>query len=107
MTCGGIQKESRPITVCHWMSHWTPQLETNLAPRSPHSAARLHASDASAMAAVAAEAGNDPAQLDLAPAWSKAGRSAIQALGSDTIAPPAAKPPSRPTVRGRPQLINL
>src|SRR5713226_920184 len=55
MTCGGIQKESRPITVCHWMSHWTPQLETTLAPRSPHSAARLHASDASATAAVAAD----------------------------------------------------
>src|SRR2546425_337693 len=55
MTCGGIQKESRPITVCHWMSHWTPQLETTLAPRSPHSAARLHASDASATAAVAVD----------------------------------------------------
>src|SRR5213596_3587734 len=56
MRCGAIQKESRPITVCHWMSHWTPQLETTLAPRSPHSAARHHASDASATAAVAAEA---------------------------------------------------
>src|SRR2546425_6714065 len=51
MRWGAIQKESRPISVCHWMSHWTPQLETTFAPRSPHSAARRHASDASAVTA--------------------------------------------------------
>src|SRR2546426_5283842 len=51
MRWGAIQKESRPISVCHWMSHWTPQLETTFAPRSPHSAARRRASDASAVTA--------------------------------------------------------
>src|SRR2546426_8651312 len=51
MRWGAMQKESRPISVCHWMSHWTPQLETTFAPRSPHSAARRHASDASAVTA--------------------------------------------------------
>src|SRR5256712_4760568 len=51
MRWGAVQKGSRPISVCHWMSHWTPQLETTFAPRSPHSAARRHASDASAVTA--------------------------------------------------------
>src|SRR5256712_3334977 len=51
MRWGAIQKESRPISVCHWMSHWTPQLETTFAPRSPHSAGRRHAGDASAVTA--------------------------------------------------------
>src|SRR3970040_1203161 len=44
MRWGGIQKLSRPITTCHWMSHWTPQLETTFAPRSPHSTAIITAS---------------------------------------------------------------
>src|SRR3972149_4347721 len=43
MRWGGIQKLSRPITVCHWMSHWTPQLETTFAPRSPQSTAIITA----------------------------------------------------------------
>src|SRR5207245_8818440 len=53
MRWGAIQKESRPISVCHWMSHWTPQLETTFAPRSPHSAAWRHARDASVATAAA------------------------------------------------------
>src|SRR2546428_943941 len=51
MRWGAVQKGSRPISVCHWMSHWTPQLETTFAPRSPHSAGRRHAGDASAVTA--------------------------------------------------------
>src|SRR2546426_5574154 len=51
MRGGAIQKESRPISVCHWMSHGTPQLETPFAPRGPPSAARRPAGDASAVTA--------------------------------------------------------
>src|SRR6266850_7439572 len=40
MTCGGIQKESRPIRTCHWMSHCTPQPAISLEARSVQRAAR-------------------------------------------------------------------
>src|SRR3989441_11388747 len=51
MRWGAIQKESRPISVCHWMSHWTPQLEPPFGPRAPPRARRRHGSDASAVTA--------------------------------------------------------
>src|SRR5215475_14461390 len=41
MRCGGIQNESRPMTTCHWMSHWTPQPATALEASSAHRTARL------------------------------------------------------------------
>src|SRR5439155_17497171 len=53
--CGAIQKESRPMMVCHWISHWTPQLASTFAATSPQSAARRHASDAPLTAAPAPE----------------------------------------------------
>ena len=34
------------MMVCHWMSHWTPQLASTFAPTNPQSAARRQASDA-------------------------------------------------------------
>src|SRR5262250_1194224 len=43
MRCGGIQNESRPMTTCHWMSHWTPQPATTLEASSPHRTTRLRA----------------------------------------------------------------
>ncbi len=44
MRCGGIQNESRPISTCHWMSHWTPQPAMTLEARRAHRTARLRAS---------------------------------------------------------------
>src|SRR5215475_9568659 len=44
MRCGGIQNESRPMTTCHWMSHWTPQPATTLEATRPHRTARLRVS---------------------------------------------------------------
>src|SRR5499426_4653129 len=43
MRCGGIQNESRPMTTCHWMSHWTPQPATTLEATRAHRTARLRA----------------------------------------------------------------
>src|SRR5262244_2133198 len=43
MRCGGIQNESRPMTTCHWMSHWTPQPATTLEATRAHRTARLTA----------------------------------------------------------------
>src|SRR5688572_19465855 len=40
MTCGAIQKESRPITMCQRMSHPTPMPARALATRSIHRARR-------------------------------------------------------------------
>src|SRR5712664_4032280 len=54
MTCGAIQNESRPMIVCHWMSHWTPQLARTFATRSAQSAARRAASEAGRTPASAA-----------------------------------------------------
>src|SRR5215467_8797440 len=41
MTCGGIQNESRPMTTCHWISHWTPHPARTLEATSAHKTARL------------------------------------------------------------------
>src|SRR5262244_1390482 len=41
MRCGGIQNESRPMTTCHWMSHWTPQPATTFEASSAHRTTRL------------------------------------------------------------------
>src|SRR6266550_2083177 len=43
------------MMVCHWISHWTPQLASTFAATSPQSAARRHASDAPLTAAPAPE----------------------------------------------------
>src|SRR6185503_11553633 len=40
MTWGGIQNVSRPIVMCHWMSHCTPQPATSLASSEAHSTRR-------------------------------------------------------------------
>src|SRR5882672_3115919 len=53
MTCVGIQKESRPIRTCHWMSHCTPQPAISLERRSVQSAARRTARVLMATGAVA------------------------------------------------------